>query len=95
MDEKKLMIFLQRILEGDSNIKIMHTLQQLKEIFIEQKISDDLITLVNEVIDSIPEAKEMAKTNMMSRKCVEIAKQRAEARKKREREMMNNYRGCR
>lgn len=94
MDERKLMIFLQKILENGSNIKSAHALQQLKEILIEQKISDQLIMLVNTTIDSLPEAKEIARSQMMSMENIAIAKQRADARKYRE-EQMYSYRGCR
>lgn len=94
MDEKKLMIFLQKILENGSNMKSTHALQQLREILTEQKVSEQLISLVNTTIDSLPEAKEIARSQMMSKENIAIAKQRADARKYREAQM-NSYRGCR
>lgn len=94
MDEKKLMIFLQKILENGSNMKSTHALQQLREILIEQKVSEQFILLVNTTIDSLPEAKEIARSQMISKENIEIAKQRADARKYRETQM-NSYRGCR
>ena len=94
MDEKKLMIFLQKILENGSEAKSTRSLQQLKEILEEQKVPAQLIALVDTAISSLPEAKEMAQTQMISKKNIEIAKQRADARKIREAQM-NSYRGCR
>jgi len=94
MDEKKLMIFLQKILENDASMKPAYALRQLKEILIEQKVSEQLISLVNTTIDSFPEAKEIARSQMMSKENIAIAKQRADARKLREAQM-NSYRGCR
>lgn len=94
MDEKKLMIFLQKILENGSDLKSAHALQQLREILTEQKVSKQLISLVDTAIDSIPEAKEIAQNQMISKEDIAIVKQRAEARKDREAQM-HSYRGCR
>lgn len=94
MDEEKLMIFIQKILVNCSYTKATYALRQLKAILAEQKASIELISLVNTTIDSLPEAKEIARSQMMSKGNIAIAKQRADARKYREMQM-NNYRGCR
>jgi len=95
MDEKKFMIFLQKILENGSNIRSNHELRQLKRILEEQKASSHIIAMLDAIIESLPEAKEIAKTQMMNAESIKIAKQRADARKIREAQMAASYRGCR
>ena len=94
MDEKKLMIFMQKILENCSEIKATFALRQLKENLTEQTVSEQLISLVTTTINSLPEAKEIARSQMISKENIAIAKQRADDRKFREMQMAN-YRGCR
>lgn len=94
MDEKNFMIFLQRILEYEDTFGTHLQLEQLKAILLEQNANSHLIELLDETIESIPEAHEIAREKMLDENDINIAKMRADARRKREAEMAS-YRGCR
>lgn len=94
MNDKTLLIFLQKILANGSHSKASVSIGQLVEILKSQNADDQLISIAEKALASIPEAAELAKkNNSLSSNDLEIAAKRAEERKKRE-QAMRSYGRC-
>ena len=86
MTEEALMLFLKRILECGSNEKSTAALYQLKAILEKQNASIHTIHLINQTIESIPEAKNAAKKALFSRTELRNALMESEVRRQKEEE---------
>lgn len=94
MDKKTLLIFAKRIFNSGSVEKGMLTLGQLKCILMDQGADPECLLLLDKMISSACEMKEIsAKTTLLSENNVNIAHRRACERKARE-EAARNYGRC-
>ena len=92
MTRDSLIIFLKRILEYGSTAKSSASLNQLREILEIQNADVEMINLVHQTLDSLPEAKEAARESAFTEENLRIAIRRAEERKRREAEMADRGR---
>ena len=91
MARDSLIMFIKRILEYGSAEKSKASLNQLKEILEAQDADAAMVDLVQQTLESLPEAKAVAKEASFSEENLRIAIRRAADRKRREEEMA--YRG--
>lgn len=84
MNKKTLLEFIQRIYESSSITKARFSLGELKEILVQQQASQELITLVEKAITSVPEGKNDLVHGDLTEQSLEIAYTRAKARIARE-----------
>ena len=92
MTRESLILFVKRILECGSTAKSTASLNQLKEILEMQNANSEMISLLNQTIISLPEAKTAAKEPTFTEESLRIAIRRAEDRKRREAEMASRGR---
>ena len=92
MTRDSLILFMKRILECGSSAKSIASLTQLKNILEIQGADGEMTELVKETLNSIPEAKEVAKDPSFTEESLRIAFRRAEDRKRREEEMASRGR---
>ena len=92
MDKTSLMRFMKRILESGSEKKSAAALNQLLEILKNQNAPMEMIRLVGETVESLPEAKSASKQGSFSEESLKIAIERANNRKRWEAEMANRGR---
>ncbi len=93
MNKDSLLLFMKRILACGSPEKSSISLIQLREILELQGADTELINLVNQTAESMPEVKEAAKKEfVLTEKSLLIAIHRAEARKRMEEEMRSRGR---
>ena len=83
---------MKRILECGSSVKSAASLNQLKEILETQNADAGMISLVNQTLESLPEAKAAASEPAFTEESLRTAIRRAEDRKRREAEMANRGR---
>ena len=84
MTRETLILFMKRILECGSAAKSYASLNQLKEILEMQNADPEMISLVDQTIVSLPEAKSAAAEPKFTEESLRIAIRRAEVRKQRE-----------
>ena len=90
MNKASLLLFMKRILESGSELKSSVSLKQLIKILEMQNADREMIRLVEETLESIPEAKDTASYHdPLKEEDLMIAIQRAKDRKRREEAMMN------
>lgn len=87
LNKEGLLIFIQQIIQNCSDNKAKYALEQFKEILESQGAPNDMIEIVDNAICSVPEVKKIAENKKLSQKDIEIAKERAEERKRREAEI--------
>lgn len=92
MNKAKLLLFIKRILENGSNTKSSVSLYQLKTILETQHADAELIKLVDQTMNSIPEAKDAVKEINFSEKDLQTAIERAKERIRREESMRRDGR---
>lgn len=93
MDKKTLLIFMKRILDSGSQVKSNVALKQLRNILSEQGADRELVKIVDDAIDSMPEVKDMAKLKAsLTESDLKIAAGRAEDRRRRAAESANRGR---
>lgn len=93
MDTQTLMIFVKRILAGSSVLKATSSLGQLKKILTEQGAEEKVLQLLEKIITSIPEMKQLLRQTPLTEDDVEIAHRRALDRIEREK-MASRYNRC-
>lgn len=93
MDTQTLMIFVKRILAGSSVLKATSSLKQLKKILTEQGAGEKELQLLEKIITSIPEMKQLLRQTPLTEDDVEIAHRRALDRIEREK-MASRYNRC-
>ncbi len=93
MDKKTLLIFAKRIFNSSSEMKAKVALRQLQTLLKEQGESQSKIDLIEKMISSAPEMKEMAQKVILTEDDVNIAKRRADERRQRE-EAARHYGRC-
>ena len=93
MKKSELMEFIKRILEHGSSEKSAAALGELNNILEMQGADTEMTALVKAAMDSMPEAKEAARSENFDEKALRIAINRANDRKYRE-EMMSRGGRC-
>ncbi len=93
MDTQTLMIFVKRILAGSSVLKATASLGQLKKILTEQGAGEKELQLLEKIITSIPEMKQLLRQTPLAEDDVEIAHRRALDRIEREK-TASRYNRC-
>ena len=92
MDKKTLLIFAKRIFNGSSTTKAMMSLRQLKTLLEEQGAPTGDMALLEKMIQSAPEMKEVSQKAVLTEIDVEVAERRAKERKAREEAARNRGR---
>ena len=86
MNKDTLLAFIQRILENGSDLKSGMAINQLLTILESQNVDPSMIKLVRSTLEGIPEAKEAARSEVLTEEMLQIAFRRAEDRRRREEE---------
>ena len=92
MDQKTLLIFAKRILSSSTNLKAETVLRQLQALLQEQGASQREIALLEKMIQSVPEMRQMADKKVLTEADVIVAERRAMERKRREADAMRHGR---
>ena len=95
MSDKELLDFMQRILISSNSAKAWLILSQLKDILSQQNASEHQIRLLEDTMQSVQEAKEVAQDagkRALTEEDLKIAAHRAAERRRREQEMRDRGR---
>ena len=92
MTRESLITFIKRILECGSVVRSSASLNQLKDILEAQNADAEMINLIKQTLNSLPEAKEAAADPKFTEESLRTAIRRAEDRKRREAEMASRGR---
>ena len=84
MDKKTLLIFAKRIFNSSSVNKATASLRQLKTLLEEQGAPKEDIALLEKMLQSVPEMKNLDSKAVLTEEDVKIAYRRAKERKERE-----------
>lgn len=87
MTEREVLTFIKKITENSPDDKVKLNLTQLKSILESQCASVNLIDLITNSINSIPEIREISKDGELTPIDIQIAQKRANNRKMREYQM--------